>query len=280
MAAVGKASKFCILMLHRSSSSSTSAVRKETLSKERRNDWFLKFGPKNKWATPEQLAIKGSILNQLEDNHEQDDRRQQDVIIDPKVNRELTKGGRRFSYDCQSLAQRGFLRSQKHYSPPQDLNARFISIVEKVFDKRKASSEDGNKESGSDVTAHQGWKQSEFNALSLDNNRIKYNFLTTLAKEFDHEVSDMILHEIKSVGDAYRYYSTSVESKTPLEQLKDIDLPKNLHVLYEYSRFDPEHNPLFNNMDAFPQNSTVVTGLRAKQKYQSFVKEKSFPVDD
>jgi len=41
------------------------------------------------------------------------------------------------------------------------------------------------------------------------------------------------------VGDLKRFYSTPVDSMTPYEALRKVDLPKNLHIQQDYHRFHP-----------------------------------------
>lgn len=40
-------------------------------------------------------------------------------------------------------------------------------------------------------------------------------------------------------GDLKKFYHTPVDTATPLETLRRMQLPKNLHVQYEYHRFHP-----------------------------------------
>lgn len=35
------------------------------------------------------------------------------------------------------------------------------------------------------------------------------------------------------------FYETPVDTTVPLDRMKNMDLPKNLHVLYNYTRFHP-----------------------------------------
>lgn len=43
-----------------------------------------------------------------------------------------------------------------------------------------------------------------------------------------------------------KFYKTTVETKTPLEAMKDIELPPNMHILYEPHRFNPGKYLWFN----------------------------------
>lgn len=35
------------------------------------------------------------------------------------------------------------------------------------------------------------------------------------------------------------FYKTPVNTSVPLDMMRNIDLPKNLHVIYKYTRFHP-----------------------------------------
>ena len=48
------------------------------------------------------------------------------------------------------------------------------------------------------------------------------------------------------------------------------DLPKNLHVIREYKRFHPDDDQMFGGQTAFPKSSTIVTGLKARKKYNGY----------
>ena len=52
---------------------------------------------------------------------------------------------------------------------------------------------------------------------------------------------------------------------TPYDALKKMDLPPNLHVMYDYQRFNPDSDTKFKGISAFPRSSTIVTGLKAKK---------------
>lgn len=41
------------------------------------------------------------------------------------------------------------------------------------------------------------------------------------------------------LGDLKNYYKTPVGNVTPLDAMRSMDLPKNLHINYEYVRFHP-----------------------------------------
>lgn len=71
-------------------------------------------------------------------------------------------------------------------------------------------------------------------------------------------------------ADVINFFETPVESAVPLDTLKTVDLPENLHIQHEYLRFHPETDTKFGGQTAYPKSSTIVTGLKAKKKYAGF----------
>lgn len=69
---------------------------------------------------------------------------------------------------------------------------------------------------------------------------------------------------------------TPVNTTMPLDGTKQLDLPKNLHILYDYNRFHPDTDTKFDGKTAFPKSSTLVTGLKAKKKYPSLIQKDPF----
>jgi len=79
-----------------------------------------------------------------------------------------------------------------------------------------------------------------------------------------------MLHTIKTPLDVLNFYNTTVTTTTPYEELRTKQLPPNLHVQYDYVRFHPDTDTMFNGITAYPESSTIVTGLKAKEKYQGY----------
>lgn len=52
----------------------------------------------------------------------------------------------------------------------------------------------------------------------------------------------------KFSGDLKQFYLTRVDSMTPYEALKTLELPKNLHVQQEYHRFHPGEKSCIYNL--------------------------------
>lgn len=63
----------------------------------------------------------------------------------------------------------------------------------------------------------------------------------------------------------------------PYDALKEMELPENLHIQYEYVRFNAETDTKFNGQTAFPKSSTLVTGLKYREKYAGNVAKQSWP---
>ncbi|EAT34183.1 AAEL013560-PA [Aedes aegypti] len=151
----------------------------------------------------------------------------------------------------QSLASRGYLRPSKPYSPPEDLKQTVLELAK--------SNNIGNP------------KQ------KFSSNQQKFDFLAACFSAFKHGVPNSRLHEINSVEDAVEFYSTPVDTTLPLDAMKTVELPENLYIQHEYIRFHPETDTMFGGKSAFPKSSTIVTGLKYKNKYKGHVAKKSWP---
>ena len=64
------------------------------------------------------------------------------------------------------------------------------------------------------------------------------------------------------------FYSTPVTQTSAYEDLSKLDLPKNLHIIQDYVRFDPETDTIYGGRTAFPGRDTVITSLKYKRKYK------------
>uniref|UniRef100_A0A8D9AQ18 Large ribosomal subunit protein mL50 n=1 Tax=Cacopsylla melanoneura TaxID=428564 RepID=A0A8D9AQ18_9HEMI len=159
-------------------------------------------------------------------------------LIPPRVNDKI------IWRDADAVRDRGFLRPQKEYIPPSDVEARLNHVFQQVAGTTDRSTQ-------------------------LTDAAVKYNLLDSCYEEFAHKIPNSVLHKINTLDDVYHFYQTLVDVRTPLEAMKTRDLPPNLHILYEYHRFadDSSH---FNGVTAFPENSNVVTGLKTKKKYAGF----------
>lgn len=129
----------------------------------------------------------------------------------------------------------------------------------------------------------------------------KFKFLEACFADFKHSVPNSQIYEIKTVGmytftmgrqrkcnsitesslfslgDVIKFYETSVNTTVPLDALKTMELPENLHIQYDYLRFNSETDTKFNGQTAFPKSSTLVTGLKYRGKYVGNEAKQSWP---
>ncbi|XP_033243676.1 39S ribosomal protein L50, mitochondrial, partial [Drosophila miranda] len=111
----------------------------------------------------------------------------------------------------------------------------------------------------------------------LDNLSEKFQFLSACFQELQHGVPNSQVHELCTVADVIAFYETPVDTTAPLDALRRTDLPENLHMQYEYLRFNPETDTKFNGKTAFPKSSTLVTGLKYRGKYEGHEAKRSWP---
>lgn len=70
--------------------------------------------------------------------------------------------------------------------------------------------------------------------------------------------------------DVIAFYETPVNTFLPLDELATRPLPPNLHIEHNYTRFNPETDTMFGGNTAFPESSTIVTGIKYRKKYPGF----------
>ncbi|XP_012233197.1 large ribosomal subunit protein mL50 [Linepithema humile] len=148
----------------------------------------------------------------------------------------------------ESLAARGFLRSQKPYEPPEDVSERIEQICENQI-----------------ISAH--------NDAKLEDPVLRFKLFVACEEEFKHSIPNSLLHTVETIEDLKRFYTTSVDTATPYEALRKLDLPKNLHIQQDYHRFHPDTDTMFDGKTAFPKSSTLVTGLKYKKKYPGHMQD-------
>ena len=88
-----------------------------------------------------------------------------------------------------------------------------------------------------------------------------------------------MLNDISDMAALVDFYSTEVKDTSPLEDLANLqssDLPRNVHVNLEYTRFDPDKDTFFEGRDAYPERNTMVTSLWYSKKYKTVVKKKPY----
>ncbi|XP_068629977.1 large ribosomal subunit protein mL50 [Battus philenor] len=161
----------------------------------------------------------------------------------PKVDKKLQAA-------AESLAARGFLRPNKPWDPPVNINETILKIC----------TDNGLK------------PNSEFETLD-----VKFKVLKACFEKTGHSVPNSLLHTIENVEDLQEFYDTPVDVLTPFDALKKMELPKNLHVQEDYVRFHPDKDTLFNGKSAFPKSSTIVSGLKTRKKYEGYTAKRSWP---
>jgi large subunit ribosomal protein L50 len=151
----------------------------------------------------------------------------------------------------QSLKTKGFLRSYKPYQPPPDLGPRFLATCSAAL--------------GATVT------EDSLASVTLDSLETKAMVLQALHQEFDHLVHSSRLHEMTSLDRVFLFYQSEVCVLNPYEQLhrdKEADkLPANLVIQLDPIRFTGTGDHPLNTVTAWPRSDTLVTGLRARERY-------------
>jgi hypothetical protein len=96
-----------------------------------------------------------------------------------------------------------------------------------------------------------------------------------------HEVPNSELHKMKSVADVINFFRLPVRGTNTLDSLvlqeRQNQLPRNLHVLPEYIRYNPNDDQFFGGKDAFPKLPTTVQGLKASKKYDNYKTPMEWP---
>ncbi|KAI9562699.1 hypothetical protein GHT06_010153 [Daphnia sinensis] len=154
---------------------------------------------------------------------------------------------RRFASTIESVAKslrdKSYLRPNKPYTPPADVEQKLNSIFE---------------------------SQLGSNSAQISNGRIKFKVLSACFKEFNHGIPNSRLHEITTTDDIKNFYLQEIDARVPLEKFKSIELPPNVSIQYDYHRFHPETDTMSGGVSAFPRRSTIVTGLSYKKKYAGY----------
>ncbi|XP_037933454.1 39S ribosomal protein L50, mitochondrial-like [Teleopsis dalmanni] len=152
----------------------------------------------------------------------------------------------------KSLSNKGFLRSHKPYDAPADAVEKVHSICSTLQIPNK-------------------------NEYKLNNLEEKFKFLEACFASFNHGVPNSQVHEVQTIGDVVDFYQRSVNTTVPYEAFKNMELPENLHIQYEYLRFHPDTDTKFGGKSAFPKSSTLVTGIKYREKYAGHIAKRSWP---
>ncbi|ESO07273.1 hypothetical protein HELRODRAFT_170601 [Helobdella robusta] len=189
-------------------------------------------------------------------------------VVEKKDKASLTSEEKQLNLDKESLGSINYnmgmlkknmsLTTKKGYKPPENVE----EIIEKVIRQR----DDG---------LSTDWKN-----LPLNNHSLKFQILSSLIKEFNHDISNNELNNMKTLSDAVEYFSTEVKETSTYEDLasgKKTELPKNLHIQLEPLRFHPEKDTMFEGRTAFPGSNTIVSSLKYKRKYQGYSTSREKP---
>lgn len=79
------------------------------------------------------------------------------------------------------------------------------------------------------------------------------------------------------LADIIAFYQKGVNTTLPLDAMRTMELPANLHIQHEYVRFTEDTNAAFRGQTAFPRSSTLVTGLKYRKKYKGYTAKTSWP---
>merc|ERR1712226_1844061 len=113
--------------------------------------------------------------------------------------------------------------------------------------------------------------ENNLESVSLETLEDKFKVLTALKSEFGHMVHSSLLHEMKTLQQVFLFYSSEVSMMTPYEQLdKDAKadlLPSNLVVQLDPIRFTGKGDHHLDQVSPWPRTHTLVTRLRAREKY-------------
>ncbi|XP_031828888.1 mitochondrial ribosomal protein L50 [Nomia melanderi] len=148
----------------------------------------------------------------------------------------------------KSLAVKGFLHYQKSYDPPKDVCDR----IDKICENHSIPVD---------------------NQTKLHDPLQRFHLFSACEIELEHSIPNSTLYEIETIHDLKQFYQSPVNSRVPLEMMKNMDLPKNLQINQEYVRFHPDTDTMFGGKTAFPKSSTLVTGLKYKKKYPGHQQE-------
>ncbi|XP_011311954.1 39S ribosomal protein L50, mitochondrial isoform X2 [Fopius arisanus] len=157
----------------------------------------------------------------------------------------------KLQWDETSLGSRGFLRPLKPYEPPADASQRLDMVC-------------------------RGQGLSPADSTRIDNLLKRFDFFVACEKEFNYGIPSSRLYTMETIGDVRQFYKTPIVAALPFDLVRKTELPKNLHIQYEYHRFHPATDTKFNGKTAFPYSSTIVTGLKYKKKYKGHKQKNPF----
>lgn len=68
---------------------------------------------------------------------------------------------------------------------------------------------------------------------------VRHNLFAKCSEIFNHTIPNSMLHQIETIGQVVDFYSTGVDTRTPMDKMRSMTLPDNLHVQFDYNRWDP-----------------------------------------
>lgn len=166
---------------------------------------------------------------------------------------------RRLSSRLQSMADSSdlMIRKQHPYQPRDGTREEVLGIAREVFGVGP---------------------EEDLLASRLDDPLHKYRLLTRCSSLFPRNVSNTELHYMDTVANVVELFCTPVEHEDGLYALSARDnLPRNLSIQKEPTRFHPATDKMFDGVTAFPGRDTIVSGLRFRRKYPGVKADKTVP---
>jgi len=174
--------------------------------------------------------------------------------ISDEENRHTTK------HNLGLLKSQRSLDTKRPYKPPSNVN-EIVETVVRRFVGLSASRDTAS--------------------ISLEDPKLKYQVLSRLITEFNHDVPNSMIGRMSHISDVIKYFEQEVRVSSSYEDLKTLDLPKNLHIQMDYVRFKPSKDEASKDTlcgrTAFPGRDTIVTSIKYKRKYEDIKTTKEKP---
>ncbi|KAE9554288.1 hypothetical protein FO519_002522 [Halicephalobus sp. NKZ332] len=157
--------------------------------------------------------------------------------------------------EMDEIRARGFLKFNKPYDPPADIENIVKKIVESVYN---------------DVS---DWK-----SVALNDLKSKFKVLNELGANLNFHVPNSDLCKLKTVADVVDFYSIPRKNLTKYaEMARDDSLPENLKIREHPVRFHPNDiESHHGGITAYPGEGGKVISLRNKRLYRSFKPKKEW----
>ena len=172
-----------------------------------------------------------------------------------------------FESQMKSLQTKGFRRPYVAYSPPEDMERRFLEACARVLPEEVLPN------------------KADLSKIELDDNlggQIKAKLLNEIAKELNgHIIPNSMLHEMSSLDKVLHYYSVEINKESAYDRLekmsKEGELPANLYIQLDPVRFDPEaaeeagEEQDVARITAYPRSSTIIVNPENRKKYKDVI---------